>query len=156
MKKFGKSILVILMIINGLLFVSNIYVLGDHQGAIKMHDDLASTASAFMANLKVLNCFFVGILYLISAFGIIKKRYHLTLAGVLGALHRFAAARARREAHGDADDLVAPLGEKRGRDRGVDTTGHPDHHAVAPTRIRLSPDARHCAPPLRNPVKKGS
>lgn len=83
-KKIAKWFLVVFMILNGLLFISNIYVLGNTEAAIKMHDDLAPTAGALMANLKVLDCFIVGILYIIAAAGIITKRYKLSAAGVAG------------------------------------------------------------------------
>ncbi|MEW5959899.1 MAG: hypothetical protein AB1801_19430, partial [Chloroflexota bacterium] len=63
---------------------SNIYVLGNREAAIAMHDDLAPTASALMANIKVLDCFMVGILYVVAAYGIIRKKYDLALAGVIG------------------------------------------------------------------------
>lgn len=84
MAKIGKVIILILMLLNGLLFISNIYVLGNREAAIEMHDDLAPTASAFMANAKVVLCFVVGILYVISAVAIIKKKYPLALSGVIG------------------------------------------------------------------------
>ncbi len=84
-KKTLKISVLVLMMLIGMFLVSNIYILGDHQGAIEMHEDLAPNASAFWANAKVLNCFFTGLLYVISSIGIIRKRYHLTLAGVIGA-----------------------------------------------------------------------
>ena len=49
-----------------------------------MHDDLAPTTGAILANTKVLTCFIVGILYLISAIGIFRKKYSLAMAGMLG------------------------------------------------------------------------
>ena len=71
------------MILNGLFFISNIYVLGDTQAAIAMHDDLPRSASALLANAKVIDCFVVGILYLVAAFGIIRQKYNLALAGAV-------------------------------------------------------------------------
>ncbi|MCP4132462.1 MAG: hypothetical protein GY754_15930 [bacterium] len=82
--KIGKTALLVIMILMGLLFISNIYVLGNVEAAIEMHDDLAPTASAFMVNTKVLICFVVGILYVLSAYGIIRKKYSLALAGIIG------------------------------------------------------------------------
>lgn len=84
MVKIVKAGILLLMILNGLLFISNIYVLGDREAAIEMHDDLAPTASSLMANAKVVICFVVGVLYVVSAFAIIKKKYYLSLSGVIG------------------------------------------------------------------------
>jgi hypothetical protein len=79
-----KLFALILIIAQGLMFVSGVYVLGNREAAIEMHEDLAPTASAFMANVKVILSFIVGILYLITAYGIIRKKYSLALAGVIG------------------------------------------------------------------------
>lgn len=84
MSKVGRIIILIVMILNGLLFVSNIYVLGNMEAAIHMHTDLAPSANALMVNSKVIICFIVGILYIVSAFGIIRRNYDLALAGVIG------------------------------------------------------------------------
>lgn len=72
------------MILVGLIFGSNIYVLGDTAAAIQMHDDLSLNASPLMANVKVLITFITGVLFLIAAFAIISKNHNLSLAGVLG------------------------------------------------------------------------
>lgn len=72
------------MIANGLMFISGTYVLGDRKAAIEMHEDLAPSASDLMVNAKVVISFVVGILYLIAAYGIIRKKYNLALAGVIG------------------------------------------------------------------------
>ncbi len=72
------------MIMIGLLFGSNIYVLGDTASAIHMHDDLPATASPLLVDLKVIITFITGMLYLIAAFSIISKNRNLALAGVLG------------------------------------------------------------------------
>ncbi len=82
--KIAKIFFLILMILNGLLFVIGVYVLGDRNAAIEMHEDLAPSASAFMASTKVLIGFIVGLLYLVSAYGIIRKKYNLTIAGIAG------------------------------------------------------------------------
>jgi hypothetical protein len=84
MKTIGKWFMLILMILTGLLFISNIYVLGNTEAAVAMHDDLPRSAGAWLANSKVLKCFAVGILYLVGAYGILRKRYSLALAGILG------------------------------------------------------------------------
>jgi membrane protein implicated in regulation of membrane protease activity len=39
-----------------------------------------------LANAKVIDCFVVGILYLVAAFGIIRKKYNLALAGVIACV----------------------------------------------------------------------
>ena len=83
--RIATTTVIVLMVLNGLLFVSNIYVLGDTPAAIAMHDDLAPDAGAFMAQGKVLNCFISGILYLIAAWGFIRRRDSLALYGVIGA-----------------------------------------------------------------------
>ncbi len=82
--KIVKIIILILMIANGLMFISGTYVLGDRNAAIEMHEDLAPTASGLMVNTKVVISFVVGILYLAAAYGIIRKKYGLALAGVIG------------------------------------------------------------------------
>ncbi len=82
--KTFKTIILVVMLLNGLLFVSNIYVLGDREAAIEMHDDLPPTAGALMVNAKVVLCFVVGILYLVSAVGIFRGKYNLALGGLVG------------------------------------------------------------------------
>ncbi len=79
--KIGKTLILVLMVLNGLLFVSNIYVIGDIQAIIAMHDDLAPSSSPLLANTKVIVCFITGLLYLASAIGIMKKKH---LSGILG------------------------------------------------------------------------
>jgi hypothetical protein len=81
-----KTILVGIMVLNGVFFAVNIYTLGDSEAAIAMHRDLAPTASAFMANTKVLVTFIAGLLYLVTAFGIIRKRRGLLLSGVVACI----------------------------------------------------------------------
>lgn len=84
MDKIVKTVMLSLMILNGLLFISNIYVLGNNEAAINMHTDLAPSASTLMVNAKVIICFIVGMLYLVSAFGIIRRKFNLALAGIIG------------------------------------------------------------------------
>jgi hypothetical protein len=72
------------MILVGLLFGSNIYVLGDTASAVQMHEDLPLTASPLLVNIKVIITFITGILFLTAAFAIIRKDRNLSLAGVLG------------------------------------------------------------------------
>jgi hypothetical protein len=76
----------ILLLLNGLLFISNIYVLGNPEAAIAMHNDLAPWASPLMANSKVLNCFVTGILYLVAFAAFILDKRHWALAGVVACL----------------------------------------------------------------------
>jgi hypothetical protein len=80
--RVGRWCLLVLLILNGLLFVSNICVLGDTPAAIAMHDDLSPLASPFIANLKVLVCFDTGILYLAAAIGIVRRTRALVACGV--------------------------------------------------------------------------
>ena len=79
-----RVVVVLLMILNGLLFVSNIYVLGDTKAATEMHTDLSPTAGPAMANGKVIVCFVAGILYLIAACAVLARKRHLAIAGVIG------------------------------------------------------------------------
>jgi hypothetical protein len=72
------------MVLNGLLFISNIYVLGDREAALQMHSDLAASASGLLVNTKVMVCFIAGILYLVAAGGIVWRKFGLALAGVIG------------------------------------------------------------------------
>jgi hypothetical protein len=72
------------MILNGLLFVSNIYVLGDLKAALEMHEDLSPAANPVMVNAKVIVCFVAGILYLLAAFAILFRKRRLALAGIAG------------------------------------------------------------------------
>ncbi|VVB68272.1 Uncharacterised protein [uncultured archaeon] len=72
------------MILIGLLFGSNIYVLGDTASAIQMHDDLPSTATPLMVNMKVIITFITGMLFLIAAVAIISKNHNLSIAGTFG------------------------------------------------------------------------
>ena len=51
-----------------------------------MHRDLTGNASAFLATAKVLVCFITEILFLITAYAIIKKKFKLAITGVLGSL----------------------------------------------------------------------
>lgn len=86
MKKIAKWFLIVLLILNGLFFITNIYVIGDVQSGIKMHDDLSPNASPLMVNFKVINVFCTGILYLISGIGLIINRKRMILTGVLGSI----------------------------------------------------------------------
>ena len=84
--KIVKIILLVIMILNGVFFAVNITVLGDREAAIAMHRDLAPTASALMADAKVLVTFGAGVLYLLAAFGIILKRRGWTLSGIVACI----------------------------------------------------------------------
>ena len=80
------KIIAVFMMLNGIFFMSNIYVLGDHEAAIAMHDDLSPEAGPVMVQAKVLNCFVVGILYLLSGIGLLRANSHLASLGALGCL----------------------------------------------------------------------
>jgi hypothetical protein len=82
----ARWLLMTLLILNGLLFVSNIYVLGDAPAAIAMHDDLSPSATAFIANLKVLVCFDTGLLYLAAAVGVLRQSRPLVACGMWALL----------------------------------------------------------------------
>ncbi len=72
------------MVLIGLFFGSNIYVLGDTASAIQMHEDLSPSASPLLVNMKVVITFITGILFLIAAFAIIRKNHNLSVAGTIG------------------------------------------------------------------------
>lgn len=84
MATVARRALLVLLVLNGVFFASNIYVLGDTAAAIAMHDDLAPTASPFVANLKVAVCFATGVLYLLAALGFVRRRPALVACGVWG------------------------------------------------------------------------
>lgn len=84
--KIMYCIIIALLLLQGLLFICNIYVLGDVEAAIAMHEDLAPTADPFIVNGKVIVCFITGILYLLAAYGIIRKNHHLLFTGILGII----------------------------------------------------------------------
>lgn len=79
----------ILLLLNGLLFISGIYVLGNTEAAVKMHWDLIPTASSFIANAKVMICFITGMLYLLAFIGFIKKKNSLIIHGFYGFIFFF-------------------------------------------------------------------
>lgn len=81
-----KFLPVILMIFLGILFITNIIVFGDTSAAIRMHWDLSPSAGDLIVEGKVLVCFITGLLYLIAAAGILRQRYLLASAGVVGAI----------------------------------------------------------------------
>ncbi len=83
-KTYLTRFIMLLMILNGLMFISNIYILGDRAAAVAMHDDLIPTAGALMANAKVLTCFVTGILYIFCVSGIMMKKRWLVPAGIVG------------------------------------------------------------------------
>lgn len=83
-KRLFHTIILIIMVLNGLLLTTNIYVIGNPAAAIEMHDDLPRNASDYLAITKVIVCFITGILYLIAAYGLIKKKYKLVLSGFIG------------------------------------------------------------------------
>lgn len=72
------------MMVNGLFFASNIYVLGNTSAAIQMHDDLAPDTGPVLANTKVIVCFLTGVLFFTGAVGIIRKHYFLAITSVIG------------------------------------------------------------------------
>ena len=80
----ARNVLLVVMVFVGLLFVSNIYVLGNREAAIEMHEDLAPWAGNVVVQGKVIKCFAVGILYLTAAYGIVRGQRHLALAGIIG------------------------------------------------------------------------
>ena len=78
----AKVVLLVIMILNGIFFAVNIYAVGDREAAIAMHRDLSPLAGPTMVNAKVLVTFAAGMLYLLTAFGIIRKKRSFLLCGV--------------------------------------------------------------------------
>ncbi len=76
----------VLAVLNGLFFASNIYVLGNREAALRMHEDLAPTASALLANLKVIVCFVTGVLYVGAGVGLLCRRPAWCLGGAAGSV----------------------------------------------------------------------
>lgn len=74
-KRIVKISVLTLMILNGVFFLCNISVLGNHEAIISMHRDLMPSASDLLANSKVLGVFITGILYIITAINIIRQNY---------------------------------------------------------------------------------
>lgn len=85
-KTIFSIIIATLMILNGLFFMSNIYVLGNHDAAVAMHDDLSPDAGPFIAMTKVLVCFFSGICYLVAGVGFFRSKNGFVQWGVWGCL----------------------------------------------------------------------
>jgi hypothetical protein len=79
-----RSILIVLLVLNGLFFVSNIYVLGNTRAAIEMHEDLAPTAGPVLAQAKVICTFLAGAGYLLTAAALWRRRPPLALAAPVG------------------------------------------------------------------------
>ena len=82
----AKVVLLVIMILNGVFFVVNISVVGDREAAMAMHRDLAPSAGTVMVNAKVFVTFAAGVLYLLTAFGIIRKKRSFLLCGVAACL----------------------------------------------------------------------
>ena len=73
--KILKIAVLVLTTANGLFFASNIYVIGNPEAALEMHEDLPPDAGYLWAYAKGTECFYNRYLYLISAYGIIRKKY---------------------------------------------------------------------------------
>jgi hypothetical protein len=83
-KKITKIIVLSLMILNGIFCMCNIYVLGNREEIVKMHLDLVPDAGDFIANTKVIGIFISGLLFVIAAVSIIRKKYKFAFAGIIG------------------------------------------------------------------------
>lgn len=82
-KKITNIIVLSLIILNGIFFMCNIYVIGNREEIINMHQDLMPTASDFIANSKVIGVFITGILYIITVVSIIRKKYGFALVAII-------------------------------------------------------------------------
>ncbi len=85
MPRLARWILAALLLLNGLFFACNLYVLGDPAAAIAMHEDLSPAAAPFVAELKVVVTELAGILYLLGAVGFLRRRPALAVHAAWGA-----------------------------------------------------------------------
>ena len=83
LKKTVNVFFLTIMILNGVFFMCNIYVLGNREEIINMHQDLVPAAGAFIANAKVIGVFITGILYIITAVSIIRKKYRSAFTSII-------------------------------------------------------------------------
>ena len=90
LKKVMKWFFVILMLVNGVFYATNIVVIGNTNAILNMHEDLAPNAGAVIANIKVINIFIVGLLFVICAVSIIRKKYKFAITGIIAAVLFFA------------------------------------------------------------------
>jgi hypothetical protein len=85
-KKIIKALLLILIILTGLLFISDIKLIGNTHAAVKMHSDLPRNASAMAANAKVIICFITGVLFIFAALAVFDRSYRGALSGIIGCI----------------------------------------------------------------------
>ncbi len=83
LKKTANTIIMAIIILNGIFFMCNIYVLGNRAEIIKMHQDLVPSAGDLIANAKVIGVFATGVLYIITAVSIIKRKYWISLPAII-------------------------------------------------------------------------
>lgn len=83
----GKWLLIILLLLNGLFYMSNIIAFGNLSFILEMHEDLYPNTSLLVANIKVLNIFITGLCFLVSAISIMRKKYYLSVLGTIGTIN---------------------------------------------------------------------
>ena len=80
----SRIILLILLVGNGIIFVSSLPVISNPSMAQQIHNDLSPDAGIFIITVKSLLCVIAGIGYLVGAYGLYYNS-HLVLAGLAGA-----------------------------------------------------------------------
>lgn len=86
MKKILFWTLAVLLSLNGLFFMTNIYAVGNPEAAVEMHDDLHPEAGPVVAIAKVINVFLTGLLYVLGAWGMIRRKPRLAKSAIWGSL----------------------------------------------------------------------
>ncbi|WP_319580145.1 hypothetical protein [uncultured Methanospirillum sp.] len=83
-----RTLFLILLIANGLIFVASLPAVIDPALALQIHSDLYPECGILMITLKSAICFGAGVAYLVAAYGC-YRRSSLVLAGVVGAVPFF-------------------------------------------------------------------
>jgi len=83
-----RTLFLILLIVNGLIFVASLPAIIDPALALQIHSDLYPECGILMITLKSAICFGAGLAYLVSAYGY-YRRSSLVFAGVVGAVPFF-------------------------------------------------------------------
>lgn len=82
-----KWFLIMLLLLNGLFYMSNIIAIGNLEFMIEMHEDLSPNAGLMIANVKVINIFITGLCFLIGGISIIRKKYNFAIIGTFGTIN---------------------------------------------------------------------
>ncbi len=83
-----RSLFLILLIGNGLIFIASLPAVIDPAFALQIHSDLYPQCGILMITLKSAVCFGAGVAYLVAAYGC-YHRSSLAFAGIVGAVPFF-------------------------------------------------------------------